>query len=148
MSKIKLLRLVSPIEEDHRVLFSNYHQIISAIQETFDLLDSQGWMDKKVLQVLNDYSADEFNQAYFHWRKTIIMDINQIVNLAGNKFNLNGLLIPPDYQLIAPITLWLPHNLIFDMNYKSKMNQNYLILEEAVNGLYDALNDAKIIKEK
>ncbi|MFO1546662.1 hypothetical protein ABC418_09005 [Lactiplantibacillus plantarum] len=148
MSKIKLLRLVSPIEDDHRVLYENYQQIVGYIQKTFDILVNQGWIDKKALQVIDDYRSNEFNQSYFHWRKAIIIDLNQIVNLAEIKFNLNGLLTPPDYHLMEPITLWLPRKLIFNMSYKNKMNQNYLVLEETINGLYDALNDAKIIQEK
>lgn len=145
MSKVKLAR-ISSLDEDYKIIYGNYLIVHDNASKIIDILYKANWIDQLTLPSHDDY-ANNNDRDFYLWRKSITATINSIITKVSNIFNEEGLLIPPDYNELQDIELWIPEILVYSKNYFDNMNDNFSKCETRINDFYKILEDAKLITE-
>lgn len=145
MSNVKLAR-ISSLDEDHKVIYENYLVIYDNASKIIDILFEANWIDQVMLPSHGDF-IDDNDRDFYLWRKSITVTINSIITKVSNIFNEEGLLIPPDYNELNYIKLWVPEILVYSKCYFDNMNNNFSKCETRINDFYKILEDAKLITE-
>ena len=146
MSKVKLAR-ISSLDEDYKIIYGNYLIVHDNASKIIDILYKANWIDRLTLPSHDDY-ADNNDRSFYLWRKSITTTINNIITEVSNVFNEEGLYVPPDYNELQYIELWMPEILVYSQYYFDNMNSNFSKVETRINDFYKILEDAKLIKSK
>lgn len=145
MSNVKLAR-ISSLNEDHKVIYDNYLVIHNNASQIIDILFEANWIDQVMLPSHGDFTNDN-DRDFYLWRKSITVSINSIITKVSNIFNEEGLYVPPDYNELQYIEIWIPEILVYSKCYFDNMNDNFSKAETRINDFYKILEDAKLITE-
>lgn len=145
MSEVKLAR-ISSLDEDYKIIYVNYLIVHDNASKIIDILYKANWIDQLTLPSNDDY-ADNNDRSFYLWRKNITTTINNIITEVSNVFNEEGLYVPPDYNELQYIELWIPEILVYSQYYFDNMNDNFSKVETRINDFYNTLYDAKLITE-
>lgn len=141
MKQITLKRL-DILKNEEALIYENYKIATTSITEIVALLVSQNGLDELDIQLIPDFTGKLYNRDYRMWRLNLVKSLQEILNLVSITFNDQSMLLPPDYDEIKSIELYLPLTNSFDAVYKSGMNDDFDVVEKRINNLYLAMNDA------
>lgn len=143
MSDVKLDRINS-LDEDYKIIYDNYLIVHDNASKIIDILCKANWIDELTLHSHDDYT-DNNDRAFYLWRKSITATINNIITEVSNIFNEEGLYVPPDYNELQYIELWIPEILVYSKCYFDNMNDNFSKAETRINDFYKILEGTKLI---
>lgn len=145
IKSIKLSRLKGDLSSEADILFNNYQLVFNVTQEMISTLVGESWLDGLTIPRYNQYLGTEYGQTYFSWRQGLFEKLEQLVNLVSRNFNVLGLLVPPNYEELRLVKLWIPKNSLFGTTYVNKVNNDFYAIETRVNDFYKIMYDAKLI---
>lgn len=143
MDKLTLARLPDKFTSNQLTgnIYDNCTKVATFLGQLYKLDDATFFEGTPTLKTFESDNDSKLNRNSYLWLNKCIMELQTMINELISRFNEHGTVDMMTGDSTPNISLWFPHQLGFDDDYKNSINQNWQSIEDKLNGLLSYYTD-------